>query len=130
MMESDDNWRNFWHFCTHKGLNQPKMARKQGNICQNMQKQGSFGVFLFRVQLNFSPVFKQDEMTFWTDTFHFVPKYFHDNGYFFKSCLTFEQISGLAQKNGVAYKKNVYTYLEPTNIIRVLFFLRSAGREL
>ena len=37
---------------------------------------------------------------------HFMPKYFHYNGYYFKSCLTFEQISGLAQKNGVAYKKN------------------------
>ena len=64
MMESDHfgaKRRNFWHFCTHKGLNQPKMARKQGNICQNMQKQGSFGVFLFRVQLNFFPVFWQGE---------------------------------------------------------------------
>ena len=38
------------------------MARKQGNICQNMQKQGSFGVFLFRVQLNFFPVFQQGEL--------------------------------------------------------------------
>ena len=28
------------------------------------------------------------------------------NGYFFNSYLTFEQISGLAQKNGVDYKKN------------------------
>ena len=47
-------------------------------------------------------------MTFWTETFHFMPKYFHDNGYFLKSCFTFWQISGLAQKMDLLIKKSVY----------------------